>query len=92
MIKPMIRLLKEQNRLLFVHIVTIIIFSIIYYFTAPSKGSKKDKENFKSYESSLYYTTITHFTVGFGDISPESPTLRRLTMLQVLLAFFLMNR
>ena len=92
MIKGAIELLKEQNKLLFVHIATILVFSIIYYFAAPSKGTKKDKENFKSYESSLYYTTITHFTVGFGDISPESPILRRLTMMQVLIAFFLMNR
>ena len=90
--KDLVNLMKEQNKLLFVHIATILVFSVIYYFMAPHKGTKKDKENFKSFESSLYYTTITHFTVGFGDISPESPFLRRLTMFQVLLAFSLMNR
>ena len=94
MINPtaIFKILRDQNQLLFAHIITIIIFSIIYYFIAPIKGSKKDQENFQSMENSLYYTTITHFTVGFGDISPESQIMRRLTILQVLIAFVLMNR
>ena len=92
MFKSIFEVLKEQNRLLFAHILCIFVFSFIYYKMAPRKGTEKDQENFKTLEDSFYYTTITHFTVGFGDISPESKTMRRLTMLQVLMAFFLMNR
>ena len=85
------QILKKQNKLLFSHIMTIILFSIIYYFIAPIKGSKKDQENFQNIEDSIYYTTLTHFTIGFGDIAPESQIMRRLTILQVLIAFVLMN-
>lgn len=85
------KIIKKQNKLLFSHIITIILFSIIYYYIAPIKGSKKDQENFKNMEDSIYYTTLTHFTIGFGDIAPESQIMRKLTILQVLIAFILMN-
>ena len=85
------KIIKKQNKLLFSHIITIILFSIIYYYIAPIKGSKKDQENFQNMEDSIYYTTLTHFTVGFGDILPESKIMRRLTVVQVLIAFILMN-
>ena len=85
------KIIKKQNKLLFSHIITIILFSIIYYYIAPIKGSKNDQENFKNMEDSIYYTTLTHFTVGFGDILPESKIMRRITVIQVLIAFILMN-
>ena len=88
----LIELFKEQNKLFLFHIIAIVIFAIIYYKVAQIKGTKKDKENFANFQDSLYYTTITHFTVGFGDISPESSLMRKLTMAQVLVAFSLMNR
>ena len=92
MIKPIFEILREQNRLLFAHIICIIIFAFIYNRVVQQYGTRQDKENFSTIENSLYYSTITHLTVGFGDISPQSKTMRRLTMLQVLMAFFLMNR
>ena len=72
-------------------VVCILIFSCVYYFAAKWYGSEKDKRNFRSYEDVLYYTTITHFTVGFGDIAPESPMLRRLTILHVITSFFILK-
>jgi uncharacterized membrane protein len=91
MVKPIYKLLKRQNKLLIIHVLCIILFSYIYFIVAQKQGSKKDKENFQSLEDSLYYTTITHFTIGFGDISPESKIMRRITMVQALIAFSLMN-
>ena len=81
----------KQNEFLFHHLVIIFIFSNIYYITASRYGTKEDKENFTNYSDSLYYTTITHFTVGFGDITPKSKLLKYITMLQVLLAYTFMN-
>ena len=92
MITPIFKILKEQNRLLLAHVICILVFSVIYYVTASKLGSEKDKERFNSFEDSLYYTVITHFTIGFGDISPDSKAMRRLTILQVFIAFALMNR
>ena len=86
-----INTLQNQMNILSVHLFIIFLFSLIYYFTSIKFGTKKDKENFSTYENTLYYTTITHFTVGFGDISPESKLLKRITMLQILVAFLIMN-
>jgi len=60
-------------------------------FFARWYGTDKDKDNFQSYEDAIYYTTITHFTVGLGDIAPEAPMLRRLTMLQVVTSFLILK-
>ena len=81
----------KQNEFLLHHLILIFIFSHIYFFIANNYGSKEDKENFTNYTDSLYYTTITHFTVGFGDITPKSKILKYLTMLQTVLAYSFMN-
>ena len=88
-INKLVNKLKKQNELLVFHLATIVLFTIIYYYL--SQKSEEDKSNFKSVEDSLYYTIITHFTIGFGDISPKSKMMRRATMLQALIVFTLMN-
>ena len=77
--------------LLFPNIVCILFFTFIYHFSAQKWGNKEDKENFKTLYNSLYFTFITHFTVGFGDITPKSRVLKTLTMVQLLVAFSLMS-
>ena len=84
--------IKGQNKLFTDHIICIIIFSVIYYFAAKNFGTKDEKEQFKGPNDCLYFSCITHFTVGFGDITPKSNLLRFLTILQVLFAFALMNK
>lgn len=77
---------------MYIHnIVYIILFASAYYFLAKLYGSEEDKQNFSSYENAVYYTTITHFTIGFGDIAPKSPMMRRLTMLQVFASFYILK-
>jgi len=73
------------------NVTSIFVFSCVYYYFARRYGSDKDRKNFKSYEDTVYYTTITHFTVGLGDIAPESQILRRLTMLQVAISFYILK-
>ena len=90
--EDIVRILIVQNRLFFYHILVIVIFSIIYYYVSKLKGTMKDKEKMNTYMNCFYFTTITHFTIGFGDIVPESNVLRILVMSQVLIAFILMNR
>lgn len=80
-----------QNEFLLHHLILIFIFSIIYFIIANKYGRLEDKENFTNYSDSLYYTTITHFTVGFGYITPKSKILKYLTMLHVVLAYSFMN-
>ena len=85
-------ILIVQNRLLFYHLLVIIIFSLIYYYVSKTESGIKDKEKMNTYTDCFYFTTITHFTIGFGDIAPESKILRILVIVQVLIAFILMNR
>jgi hypothetical protein len=86
-----IKTLYNQNKFLPAHLFVIVAFTLLYMMMSPSHGTDEDKENFSNFADSLYYTTITHFTVGFGDVSPKSKLLRALTMIQVVLAFSLMN-
>lgn len=86
-----IKTFLNQNKFLPAHLIVIVAFTLIYMMMTPSHGTDEDKEHFSNFADSLYYTTITHFTVGFGDVSPKSKLLRALTMIQVVLAFSLMN-
>lgn len=78
---------KNKKNKIFTSIVIILLFSIIYYLTVQTYGSEKEKDMFKTYHDSLYFSTITFFTIGFGDIHPTSIFMKYLTMLQSLLAF-----
>ena len=74
---------------LFKHLLVIFIFTIIYQKFAKIYGTKEDKENFENFENTLYFTTVTHFTIGYGDISPKSKMLKRLVILHIIVAFLL---
>lgn len=71
------------NRFLPHHIVIFTVFAVLYHLLKE----EEDKETLKTVEDALYFSVVNHFTVGFGDITPKSKTLRRLCMLQILLAF-----
>lgn len=90
-VREIIKIIRDQNKLLGVHMVAIVLFTVIYYYAAKYYGNHKDQENFKDFENSFYYTVITHFTIGFGDITPKSRIMRYTTILHVIIAFSLMN-
>lgn len=72
-----------MNRFLPHHIVIFLVFAILYHILKQPE----DEESLQTIEDALYFSIVTHFTVGFGDISPKSKVLRRLSMIQILLAF-----
>lgn len=84
--------LVSSNMNLQYHLVTIFVFSLLYHLLAKSSViSDQEDERFQDYGSTLYYTIVTHFTIGYGDISPKTPALRLLCCLQIILAFALTN-
>lgn len=85
----MINLLKKQNEFLPFHLLLILVFSLFFYFYSPYTDNTQDIENYKEYFQTLYYTMITHFTIGFGEITPKSKSLRMATMIHVFLTFLL---
>ena len=78
-------------RIYLYNVASVLFFACAYYVLAKRYGTEKDKRSFNRYEDAVYYTTITHFTIGLGDIAPESRVLRRLTMAQVVVSFYLLQ-
>ena len=78
----------EINKFFFIHVLIIITFSFLYFYVAQGVADELDRKQYgTSLEQTLYYTIITHFTIGFGGIRPTSQIIRRLTMCQIILAF-----
>lgn len=77
-------------------IIGIVICASIYtvvanVFKFKDKKFKKDVKKFKNFGDSLYFSLVNHYTVGFGDISPESTIFRIIVCLQIVIAYILMN-
>ena len=81
---------KTQKKIFIIHnLVIIICFTFIYRYVAKNYGSETDRKNFSNIENSFYYTTVTHFGVGYGDIVPESVVLKRTCIIHILLVFLI---
>ena len=70
-------------KVLTLNLVTILIFSVFYYFLALTGG-----DHFNGIDSNVslmdvfYFSSTIQSTVGFGDIYPKSSMARSLVMLQ----------
>ena len=85
-----LKLIKNTNRdniqyYLLTQLIVIFLFSIIYYIT--NRFQDEEERLFESYFDCVYFTICTHFTVGYGDISPKTKLHRTLTMIQIITAF-----
>ena len=83
------RTMDEAHEKLIWNFAIIVIFAAINFFL-----SKADKKAFSSNKEftpldALYFSTITHFTIGYGDYYPTSPIAKRLTIAHVILAWFI---
>ncbi len=65
------------------HFIIILLFAVVNMVVAKKYGTDGDKKRFASFENCLYFSTITHSTVGYGDLFPESTALRRVAMLHI---------
>ena len=59
------------------NVILIIIFSIIYSLIMLND---EREDHFNTIEDVIYFTVTTHFTVGFGDLSPQT-TMGRIAMI-----------
>lgn len=66
--------------LLTVITVVIIVGALIYVIEGPERG-------FTSIPLSIYWAVVTITTVGYGDISPQTPTGRMLAVVLMLLGY-----
>ena len=83
--------MKKRDMFLHYHVLLIIFFSSVFYLYAPYSQNKEDITSYDSFLQTIYYTTTTHFTIGFGDITPKSSVLRILSMIHIFLTFLLFS-
>jgi hypothetical protein len=87
--------LKDRGSILLIKfaavIILIIIFSLIFYYLFGNKSnwninceSKNIDENV-SLTDMFYFSTITSFTIGYGDITPKTDPVKYLVILKILL-------
>jgi lipoprotein signal peptidase len=92
-LRYMFSLLKFKiNNLTFIlhNFILLIMFTILYKEIIKKYGNDREKQQLSTYEDSLYFTCITHFGVGFGDITPETPIFRKLCIIHILLVFLVL--
>ena len=92
---------KDINPVAPIHILVILLFTIVYKLISDIEYQEKQHSikkivgrrtlNKESLEEILYFSVVTHFTIGFGDIVPETKLMRRAVICHVLIAFTLFN-
>ncbi len=85
---PVSRLLKINifSKLLY-NIISIFIFSIIYYIIERiDKNAFSDEFN---YPEAIYFSSTTNFTLGFGDVLPQSPIARIMVVVQSMIFYII---
>lgn len=83
--------LKLRNyKMIFHNLLLICIFSLVYNYIAKNYGNEIDKKNFDSYENCFYFTIVTQFSVGYGDIVPSSDVMKRFSIIHILLVFLIL--
>lgn len=82
--------IKTKGKLFILHnLIILVVFTFLYRFIALNYGNDKEKKLFSNLENSFYYTTVTQFGVGYGDIVPESKIMKRFCIAHVLLVFLI---
>ena len=82
-------LLKNTKQKFELHTYLLIVFCFVYYI-ADQYLSKTDNEYepmFDNFTTCVYYTIVTQFTVGYGDVVPKHTVSKVLCSLHILLSF-----
>lgn len=66
------------------NLVLMLIFAGIYFI---SFNKLEEKENKLSPLDSIYFSGISHFTLGYGDITPKSKLIRMIVVFHALLVW-----
>lgn len=86
----LIRNFKLKNKIFIIHnVIVILLFIFIYKYVAEKYGNEYEKKTFNTYENTVYYTCVTHFGVGYGDIVPKTKYMKRCCVLHILLVFLI---
>jgi voltage-gated potassium channel len=70
----------------FMHLIIVIVFSRLYYIYLKPEDFNGG-EGLKTYNDYLYFTVVTHASIGYGDISPKSRKAKNLVMIHIIISF-----
>lgn len=71
-----------------IHFIVAFVFSLIYKNLLTPEDFNGG-EGLKTYTDHLYYSVVTHASVGYGDISPKTPRARFFVTMHIVIAFVL---
>ena len=77
----------RHNTKLMLHLIVYITFTIIYS-NLPDDDFIINNDLSKQYNR-LYFSAITHTTIGYGDILPKTPRCKLITMLHAFIVLSL---
>jgi len=82
--------IKTKGKLFILHnLIILIVFTYIYRFIALNYGNETEKKQFSKLENSFYFTTVTQFGIGYGDIVPETKIMKRFCIAHIIIVFLI---
>ena len=84
-----LHLLKNPKQKIELHTYLLFVFCFVYYTTDQHLAKTNDdyEPMFQDFTTCVYYTIVTQFTVGYGDISPKHKLVKSLCSLHIILSF-----
>ena len=79
---------KKDINMVYAHLTLILVFSLIYH-NFLTREDFNNGESMSSYLDTLYFTGVTHTSVGYGDISPKTTKARSITLIHIFLILVL---
>jgi hypothetical protein len=85
----------QHNSIIFYRIVwdqifMILFFSIIVVLTYDQYNFHPSESMLDKVVTSIYYSTSTQFTTGYGDITPQTILAKSINVIHNILAYFLL--
>jgi hypothetical protein len=86
--KPQIDI-NKRSMFIIINMLTILLFAIVYFliskYTKKAFNTKLEKK--LTFAEALYFSAITHTTLGYGDILPTNGYSRTFAALQSMTMF-----
>ena len=79
--------MDDAHEKLFWNFGLIIFFSIINFIISQINPKAFSSEKKFTIIDAIYFSTITHFTIGYGDYYPTNELTKILTLLHVIMAW-----
>jgi hypothetical protein len=76
-------------RILIDQVVVILLFSTIVFITYDHYNFKKTNNLRDKIINSIYFSTITQFTVGYGDVTPQTNIAKITNIIHNFVAYFM---